>query len=267
MPDHPNTPPDTETPTTDAALVTSAQTEASIERLARDPAIDVEKLARLIAMREREQERLAIAAFNESLVTLQAEIPEIPERGEIVGKGGILTTYALQEDIQKAVRPLLLKHGFALTFRTEWPDDKTVVVVGMLTHRDGHMRESRFQSAADTSGAKNAIQALGSAVSYGRRYTTCDLLNITSRGLDDDGARALDPQAPAKPPAPEHYDEWKLDMMSVADLGLQAFRDEWTKSNPEFRRYMSDYERRELDALKHRTDNADRARKTREGQS
>ena len=40
---------------------------------------------------------------------------------------------------------------------------------------------------ADTSGSKNVVQAIGSSVSYGKRYTMQALLNITSGGEDDDG--------------------------------------------------------------------------------
>src|SRR6185295_6009416 len=56
---------------------------------------------------------------------------------------------------------------------------------------DGHERTSEFLADADTSGSKNAIQARGSAVSYGHRYTTKDLLNITTREAADDASYGL----------------------------------------------------------------------------
>jgi hypothetical protein len=42
-------------------------------------------------------------------------------------------------------------------------------------------------SAADTSGAKNAVQSRGSALTYLMRYTLCGALAITSADDDDDG--------------------------------------------------------------------------------
>jgi len=42
----------------------------------------------------------------------------------------------------------------------------------------------------DNSGSKNAVQAVGSSVSYGKRYVMAALLNITTRGEDDDGNAA-----------------------------------------------------------------------------
>ena len=61
---------------------------------------------------------------------------------------------------------------------------------GDLTHARGHSEKVWLQASRDDSGNKNAIQALGSTISYGRRYTTCDLLNITSR-LPQDRAKIL----------------------------------------------------------------------------
>ena len=40
----------------------------------------------------------------------------------------------------------------------------------------------------DTSGGKNNIQAAGSAISYGKRYTMSALLNITTHDEDDDAS-------------------------------------------------------------------------------
>ncbi len=42
----------------------------------------------------------------------------------------------------------------------------------------------------DMGGDRNRIQAIGSAVSYAKRYTATALLNLTSRGEDDDGRLA-----------------------------------------------------------------------------
>lgn len=167
------------------------------ERLAGNKEIDVAKLERLIAMQEHILAHEAKAAFNRAFASMQAEIPSVLESSS--GDHG-KWTYAPLEAIQEIVRPILVKHGFGLSFRTEWPDKGTIKVIGILTHRDGHERTSEFLADADTSGSKNAIQARGSAVSYGHRYTTKDLLNITTKGADDDGKRAI-PAAPIQHPS------------------------------------------------------------------
>ena len=215
-----------------------------MERLAVSPHVDVQKLERLIAMQERILAHDAKAQFDAAFAKMQAEIPEISERGEIHDKGGnVVNKYARNEDIQKALRPILKKHGFALRFRTEWPDGSTVKVTGILAHRRGHAEESIFLSSSDRTGYKNDIQALGSAVSYGHRYTTKDLLNITSRGEDDDGARTSKSAADA-PAKPAGYDDWVIDMESAADEpdARKKLAAAWNASKKEYRQYATTYD-------------------------
>ena len=63
-------------------------------------------------------------------------------------------------------------------------------MTGVLRHRAGHEEEAEIELPADASGDKNPVQAVGSTMSYGQRYVTRMLLNLTSRGEDDDGAVA-----------------------------------------------------------------------------
>lgn len=174
-------------------------TVVMFERLAKDPNVDVEKLERLIQMQKDVMAVQAKAAFNTAFAEMQGELPEIQRNGEIVNtKTGTVVPYALNEDLQAAIRPILKAHGFALSFRTDYPDKDTIRVVGILTHRDGHARGTTFQAASDTSGFKNDTQGRGSVNAYGRRYTTVDLLNITTRGLDRNGAEDQ-PRSAAQP--------------------------------------------------------------------
>jgi hypothetical protein len=161
-----------------------------VQRAASDPATDVEKLERLMAMAERFQEREAQTAYFAALARLQDELPEIQERGEIKIGNGPGQKYALWEDINKAIKPILKAHGFALSFRTGTADSK-ITVTGILSHEAGHKEETTIHLPADASGSKNAVQAVGSSTSYGKRYTASALLNITTRGGDDDGLSAV----------------------------------------------------------------------------
>lgn len=217
------------------ALIHADQAVGMFERLATNPDVDVAKLERLIAMQERILEHNARAAFNAAFVQMQSEIPTVIEKASTDK-----TTYAPLEDIVDAVRPILSRHGFSLSFKTDWPEGgKRVRVMGILTHDSGHARESEFLSDPDTTGSKNAIQAQGSAVSYGRRYTTTDLLCIVTRRQDDDGNRANAAARPRNhPPAPAGYDEWLADLEAVADEGMARFEPAWHGSKEEYRKYL-----------------------------
>jgi len=161
-----------------------------VSRAAADPNTDVDKLERLIALQKSMMAREAETAFHRAMASMQPELPEIAEHGEIKNKqGDRQSTYAKWEDQQAAIKPVLAKHGFSLTFRIAPQDGNTMILVyGRLAHIGGHVEESPSPPLpADTSGSKNAVQAYGSSVSYGMRYAAKALLNLTSRGEDDDG--------------------------------------------------------------------------------
>lgn len=215
------------------------------ERLARDPAVDVAKLERLIAMHERVLALQAKAAFDRAYAQMQAELPEIDEKGQILVKGQVRNTYARLEDIRAAVTPVLERHGFALRHRTEWPAAGVIRIVGILTHAEGHREESIFEAPQDASDFRTEIQSRGSTVSYGRRYTTLDLLNIVTRGQDDDG------ETPATvPEIPMGYADWLLDLEAVAAEGTARLKHTWEKSKPEYRNFLVTYSKSKWEALK-----------------
>lgn len=205
------------------------------ERLAKDPAVDVEKLQKLIELQERIMRHQAKSAFDAAFARMAPKLPEIDEHGKILVKGQVRSTFAKLEDIHKVIKPILSEHGFAIRHRTEWPADKNVIrVVGILSHEQGHSEESIFEAPPDVSEFRSDIQSMGSTVSYGRRYSTIDLLNLTTRGVDKDGQK---PEA--KVEAPKGFEEWWLDMSAVADNGLKALTTAWNdeKAAP-FRKHV-----------------------------
>jgi hypothetical protein len=174
---------------------------AVIATAARDPNVDVDKMERLLEMQERVYARQAKTAYDAALAELQPQLPVISEKGEILNKnGGVQSTYALWEDINDAIRPLLSDHGFALSFKTGRHGDQ-VAVTGILSHKAGHREETTLELPSDGSGSKNAVQSIGSSVQYGKRYTASALLNITTRGDDDDGQSATKYQGNGEPMA------------------------------------------------------------------
>ena len=178
-----------------AVMGESAALLAVIERAASNPEMDISKLERIIALREQMLARQAVADFNAALSEMQDELPAIAERGAAKVNNQVRYTFALWEDINTAIKPVLKAHGFALSFRTDFTDG--VSVTGVLSHRSGHSEQTTIKLPADASGSKNAVQAVASSVSYGKRYTAGALLNLTSHGEDDDAYAAADPVDPA----------------------------------------------------------------------
>lgn len=158
-----------------------------ISRAASDPATDVDKLERLMGLYERHQANEAHRLYTAAMAEMQPQLPEIEEHGEIKGRdGSVQSTYAKWEDVQAAIKPILAAHGFALTFAVD-DADGAVMVTAKLSHRGGHVEQTTKRLPLDSSGSKNLVQSHGSTTSYGMRYTARALLNLTSRGEDDDG--------------------------------------------------------------------------------
>lgn len=177
------------------AVVQQSSTAQFMEmamRMASDPSIDVDKAERIInivrkAQREDDQKEER-KAFNESFALMQAEIPTIVERGGISTDNGktIRSKFANFEDIVDGVRPVLSKHGFSVSFIIN-QDGGQITVTTILRHKFGYDVQTPFVAQSDTSGSKNAIQAIGSTISYAKRYGLCSLLSIATRGEDKDG--------------------------------------------------------------------------------
>lgn len=162
----------------------SSETQAimmMIERVVLNPEADMDKLDKMLDMQERILNRNAKQSFTADLAAMQAELPLVSKAGE----GHNRARYAKLEDINEAIRPTLQKYGFAVTFRVK-QSDKSATVTAILSHKLGHSEETDLVLPLDTSGSKNAVQAVGSTVSYGKRYALCALLNI-STGDDTDG--------------------------------------------------------------------------------
>lgn len=187
-----------------ATAVATSETAAllsMIERAARDPSVDLDRMERLFQMRERMVADQSRVAYLRALADLQAEMPTIEKLGNInknekgadgknTGQQVAMTKYAKWEDVVEGITPWLYKHGFSLSFRIAQPTPDRVIVTAVLGHREGHSENTAMGLPLDTSGAKNNVQGWGSSVSYGKRYTAFALLNISARGEDDDGKAA-----------------------------------------------------------------------------
>lgn len=167
-----------------------------LERIVRDPSIDLDRLDRVQAMRKSVLADEAQRSWNEAMSLAQAEFPVIEQRGKIIVKdratGNIIqeTSYSLWEDVWEALKGPMTSHGLSLRFQsTESPDKATVIAI--VGHRLGHSESSGPVTVLnDKTGSKNDAQARGSALTYAKKYAAGLILNFVSRdGTDDDATR------------------------------------------------------------------------------
>ena len=195
-----------------------------ISKAARDPNVDIDKMERLLEMQERVQSREAEVIFSSAFADMQPHLPAINRNAQIVHKGNVISEYAEWSDVSKAITPILSEYGFSLSFKpTE--QDKRVAVTAILRHKDGHKEEATLPLPTDTSGAKNAVQAIGSTLTYGKRYAAILLLNIRVDGEDDDGSASgpkIQHAAPRDLPFPQGPARNKTDLK---EQGRKAWRE------------------------------------------
>jgi hypothetical protein len=161
-----------------------------IERVARDPGADMDKMMQLMSWRKEIVSEQKRAAFDEAMAAAKAEIPVI-RKNRRVGfdtKGGDRTEYSHEDmgEIARTVDPILAKHGLSYRFRVSSEVNAPVMVTCIVSHRDGHFEETTLTAGRDDSGKKNAIQQVGSTITYLQRYTLKAALGLAA-AQDDDG--------------------------------------------------------------------------------
>lgn len=164
------------------AVPTGNDTMSMIERLARDPSFDADKLEKLLAMKERQDAQQAEQAFNEAMIRFQSNPPKI-----LRTKKGHTSSYAPINEVLNAVHPVLTALDFTVRWQFKILDNGDNVCRCILTHKDGHSQHSDFFAVKDTSGAKSGPQAIQSGRTYAKRYTLFDVLGL-EQDHDDDGA-------------------------------------------------------------------------------
>jgi hypothetical protein len=172
-----------------------AETFASaLMALLTNPDIPADKLEVMLKMRREVLADQAREAFQAHYADFAAEMPQVERDGTVaLVKDGVEKgryPFTTIEAMDQVIRPLLAKHGFALSF-TSRDDKDTVTITGTLAGW-GWERSSTYTLPPDAGPGRNALQARGSSRRYAKRYITDDLCNVVRKGKDDDGKGAME---------------------------------------------------------------------------
>ncbi|WP_163372068.1 ERF family protein [Endozoicomonas acroporae] len=160
---------------------------------------------------EQGQEILAKQQFNHAFAAFQKELPVVKKSKTAsfpTSKGGTMSySYASMDDVVQAVQPVLHKVGLSYWFEqlqeqvqtqkefelqpgiTETrPVTVTVITITChLGHVSGHSISNTVSGPMDSSGKKNPIQQMSSAVTYLRRIALVGILGVACTDEDVDG--------------------------------------------------------------------------------
>lgn len=153
----------------------------------------------------KQQDTTSILAFSDTgiadlfdaLSQAQGEFSEVERtlRANVTGKsrasGDAVSysyDYAPLDEVLQAVRPALSKHGLSLQ---QFPavGNGYVIVRTLLGHKGGGWMMNDLRLPCDTGGP----QAVGSGITFARRYSAMPILGVAP-GYDDDGVAASGPR-------------------------------------------------------------------------
>lgn len=151
----------------------------------------VEVLERLMSLQERHEGNIARKAFNEAFSAFKAEAITIVRNkgitdGPLKGK-----SYADLSSFVQAVTPALSLHGLSASWEITRDDRDWIEVTCVIEHTLGHSKRITMGGPPDTGGAKNALQARVSTVSYLERCTLKAGTGLAESGDDDDGGSSV----------------------------------------------------------------------------
>jgi ERF superfamily len=213
-----------------AVIATADPFLAMIEKVATTPNINVDTLDRLLAMQERVMLSNAEEEFNEKMTACQMEMKSIVADAE---NPQTRSKYATYQKLDRALRPLYTKHGFAISFNTAPIDGKEAVRVLAYVSRGRFTRPYQVDVPADGKGAKGGdvmtkTHAVGAAMSYGARYLLKFIFNVAVGEDDTDG------NTPKDKPTPDEKGRKVLEACG----SMASLAEAWNKLSKEQRRTL-----------------------------
>jgi hypothetical protein len=149
----------------------------------REGSIDViERLAKLqMDMLDREARLAFVNAFED----FKRDAPTIVKDSAILVNGQERGKFAKLDQVCDKLIPALLKVGITHRWKTTEGEGGRIICTCYLRHRLGHEEQgATFGAPPDTSGSKNAVQAVGSTGSYLERYTLVASCGIAIKDQD-----------------------------------------------------------------------------------
>tara|TARA_R110000803_G_scaffold4054_9_gene13921 strand:+ start:1128 stop:1925 length:798 start_codon:yes stop_codon:yes gene_type:complete len=172
-------------------VVASAITPMSMMQVALEKGIDSEQLSKLMDMSERYEANEARKAYMLAMSKFKANAPIITADKD-VAYSGTAYSHASNANVTGSIIPRLAEHGLVHRW-DQSQEGSAITITCIITHELGHSERTPMTASPDTSGSKNPIQAIASAITYMQRYTLLAAtgLAVQDKNDDDGGAQAI----------------------------------------------------------------------------
>lgn len=148
---------------------------------------DLSKLEKLLELQERWERNEAKKSYHKAMTLFKANPPLI-DKDQQVSYGNTKYKHASLANVTSKINAELSKHGLSASWMIDQHVQGLITVVCRITHEQGYSEETGLSAPSDQSGSKNAIQAIGSTITYLERYTILALTGLSTS--DDDDGRA-----------------------------------------------------------------------------
>lgn len=227
-------------------------TPSQLLQLAMDKGVDLDRLEKLYELQRQWEAHEARKSFTRAMARFKENPPQIVKDKHVefqTARGTTEYHHATLGAVCDAIVKGLSAVGVSHDWDPDTTDPKRIAVTCILTHESGHEKRVTMHGPPDDSGGKNAIQAMGSTVTYLQRYTLFAATGIAA--MEDDDGTAAGKRPEAEPPkAPEGYATWKADMTAKADEGKAAHLAAWKSSKNEYRAHATTHDREWWEASK-----------------
>ena len=179
--------------TEELAKYEATPTPAAMMMIAIEKGFDLDKVEKAMLLQERWEANEARKAYHLAMSKFKADPPEIEKDKKVSFKAGGGTTaynHASLANVTDKINKALSACGLSASWETVQGEAGKVTVTCRITHSQGHSESTSLTAMPDTSGSKNAIQAIGSTISYLERYTLLALTGLATHDMDDDGQDA-----------------------------------------------------------------------------
>jgi hypothetical protein len=151
--------------------------------------------------------------------------------------------------VRDAVTPALSANGIAVVQALDAGSESSGwCVLTRLLHTSGQWVESLCPIPAVLD-----MQKMGSAITYARRYSLSAICGIAADEDDDANAAVQSPAKTVEPAtAPEGFENWLMGLETLAGDGVKVLQEVWKKSQPFYRKYLTDTYPAKWEAIKAR---------------
>ena len=164
-------------------------TPSYLLQLAVQQGADLDKLERLMGLQERWEANEARKAYDTAFAAFKAEAVRIVKNRQVTNGPLAGKAYAELFSVVNAITPALSRHGLSSSWRITKDEPNWLEVTCTIKHVAGHTESVSMGGPPDVGGAKNAIQARASTVSYLERYTLKAITGLSEQDDDDNGGR------------------------------------------------------------------------------